>query len=115
MYVDVLALNITSCQWRIQDFPEEGVPTPWGVPTYDIAKFSQNLHEIERIWIPRGGARPKFYYVDPPSGCSGRAKEFVDCTLPIVPFKEGSIDLDRVFCKKDKVDTFCTILAEFTQ
>ena len=37
-----------------------------GAPTYDFAKFSQKLHEIERIWTPRGGARPKFYYVDPP-------------------------------------------------
>ena len=39
-------------QWRIQDFPEEGVPTPQGLPTYDFAKFSQKLHEIERIWTP---------------------------------------------------------------
>ena len=45
-------------QWRIQDFPEEGAPTPrGGAPTYDFAKFSQKLHEIERIWTPRGGAR----------------------------------------------------------
>ena len=29
---------------------------PRGVPTYDFAKFSQKLHEIERIWIR--GARP---------------------------------------------------------
>ena len=53
-------------QWRIQDFPEEGAPTPQGgAPTYDFAKFSQKLHEIERIWTP-GGGRPKFYYVDSP-------------------------------------------------
>ena len=45
-------------QWRIQDFPEVGAPT------YDFAKISQKLHEIERIWAP--GGRPKFYYVDPP-------------------------------------------------
>ena len=38
-----------------------------GVPTYDFAKISQKLHEIERICTPRGrGAGPKFYYVDPP-------------------------------------------------
>ena len=48
--------NNTS-QWRIQDFPEEGTPTPRGAPTYDFAKFSQKLHEIERIWTG-GGARP---------------------------------------------------------
>ena len=54
-------------QWRIQDFPEEGAPTPrgGGAPTYDFAKISQKLHEIERIWTT-GGGRPKFYYVDPP-------------------------------------------------
>ena len=27
----------------------------FGAPTYDFAKFSQKLHEIERIWIPGGG------------------------------------------------------------
>ena len=44
-------------QWRIQDFPEEGAPTPrGGAPTYDFAKFSQKLHEMERIWIPGGRA-----------------------------------------------------------
>ena len=37
-------------------FPEEGAPTLQGAPTYDFAKFSQKLHEIERIWTP-GGAR----------------------------------------------------------
>ena len=36
-------------QWRIQDFPEEGTPTPRGAPTYDFAKISQKPHEIERI------------------------------------------------------------------
>ena len=41
-------------QWRIQDFLEEGEPTlqGGGAPTYDFAKFSQKLHEIERIWTP---------------------------------------------------------------
>ena len=45
-------------QWRIRDFPEVGVPT------YDFTKFFQKLHKIEGIWTP--GARPKFYYIDPP-------------------------------------------------
>ena len=58
-------------QWRIQDFPEEGAPTlggGGGASTYNFVEFSQKLYEIERIWIPSGGggARPKFYYVDPP-------------------------------------------------
>ena len=34
-------------QWWIQDFPEVGVPT------YDFVKFSQKLHEIERIWTSK--------------------------------------------------------------
>ena len=38
-------------QWWIQDFPEEGAPTPQGAPTYNFAKFSPKLHIIERIWI----------------------------------------------------------------
>ena len=54
-------------QWLIQDFPEVGAPTLKGAPTYDFAKFLQKLHEIERIWTPKGGggARLTFYYVDP--------------------------------------------------
>ena len=39
---------LSTAQWRIQDFPEEGAPT------YNFAKFSQKLHEIERI-STRGG------------------------------------------------------------
>ena len=39
-------------------FPEVGTPTLQGeVPTYDFANFSKKLHEIERIWTPRLGAR----------------------------------------------------------
>ena len=41
-----------------------GANSGGGAPTYDFAKFSQKLHEIETI-LTRG-ARPKFYYVDPP-------------------------------------------------
>ena len=33
-------------------------------PTYDFARISQKLHEIERIWTE--GTRSKFYYVYPP-------------------------------------------------
>ena len=46
--------------------PGGGANSPGGAPTYDFAKISQKLHEIERIWAPRGGAHPKFYYVDLP-------------------------------------------------
>ena len=31
-----------------------------GAPTYDFAKFSQKLHEIERIWTPRGARIQNF-------------------------------------------------------
>ena len=30
--------------------PRRGLQLPRGAPTYDLAKFSQKLHEIERIW-----------------------------------------------------------------
>ena len=57
-----------------------GTNSPGGAPTYDFAKFPQKLHEIERIWTPGGGARPKFYYVDPPlpspRGNPGYATDF---------------------------------------
>ena len=35
-----------------------GANSPGGAPTYDFAKISQKLHEIERIWTPGGDARP---------------------------------------------------------
>ena len=31
-----------------------GANSPEGAPTYNFAKISQKLHEIERIWTPRG-------------------------------------------------------------
>ena len=34
-----------------------GANSPGGAPTYEIAKFSEKLHEIERIWTPPGGGR----------------------------------------------------------
>ena len=37
--------------------PRRGRQLPGGAPTYDFAKNSQKLHEIERIWAP-GGGRP---------------------------------------------------------
>ena len=46
--------RVKCLQWRIQDFPEEGAPTPQGAPTYNYAKISQKLHDIEIIWTPRG-------------------------------------------------------------
>ena len=37
----------------IRDFYEVGAPTHLGAETYDFTKFSQKLHEIERVWTPR--------------------------------------------------------------
>ena len=37
--------------------PRRGRQLPGGAPTYDFAKISQKLHEIERIWTPGGGGR----------------------------------------------------------
>ena len=39
--------------------PRRGRQLPGGTPTYDFAKFSQKLHEIERIWTPGGGDFPR--------------------------------------------------------
>ena len=38
-----------------------GANSPGGASTYDFAKFSQKLHEIERIWTPRGGRASKIF------------------------------------------------------
>ena len=43
-------------QWRIQDFPDGGAPTPeGGAPTYYLTNFSQKLHENEENLTQRGG------------------------------------------------------------
>ena len=40
----------------LQEFsPRSGRQFPRGVPTYEFAKCSQKLHEIERIWTLREG------------------------------------------------------------
>ena len=52
-------LRFNPQQWRIQDFPEEGAPTPWGRRQHKILpNFPKKLHEIERIWAPGGSVRP---------------------------------------------------------
>ena len=54
----------TTLQWRIQDFPEGGAWTLQGGREH--AKFSRKLHEIERIWTPRGGRASLTPPLDPP-------------------------------------------------
>ena len=51
-------------QWRIQDFPEGGAWTLQGGREH--AKFSRKLHELERIWTPRGGRASLTPPLDPP-------------------------------------------------
>ena len=61
-------LSFMYFNWSVADpgFPRGGgANSPGGAPTYDFAKFSQKLHEIERIWAP-GGARPSRPPLDPP-------------------------------------------------
>ena len=50
-------------QWRIQDFPQGGVPTPKSVIIFQF--FSRKLHENERIGPP-GGAHVPRAPLDPP-------------------------------------------------
>ena len=50
-------------------FPVEGGANPRGAPTYDFVKFSEKLHEMEKILDHGGGApgaRP------PPKSATGR-------------------------------------------
>ena len=59
--------KITPLQWRIQDFPEEGAPTLQGGCQHTILpNFPKNCMKLKEFGPPGGGARPKFYYVDPP-------------------------------------------------
>ena len=53
IFYDFLMFNFDHVQCQNEfDFPKVGAPT------HDFAKFSQKLHEIERIWTTAGGARP---------------------------------------------------------
>ena len=58
-------LDLSSCyrrQWRIQDFPQGGAPTPKSAIIFQF--FPRKLHENERIWTP--GGRPWRPPLDPP-------------------------------------------------
>ena len=62
--------NLSSIDLSVADpgFPRGGgTNSPQGgAPTYHFARFSQKLHEIERIWAPGGGTRPSRPPLDPP-------------------------------------------------
>ena len=71
-----------------------GTNSPRGAPTDDFIKISQKLHETERIWTPGGGggARPKFYYVDPPLQHSFNCEDLT-CGHYIFMMDVGSIHI----------------------
>ena len=55
---DLAVIDISSGGSRISQRWGCQVPGEGGAPTYDFAKISQKLHEIEIIWAPGGrGAR----------------------------------------------------------
>ena len=48
-------------------FPGEGAPTSQGGRQHTILpNFPKNCMKLKEFGPPGGGARPKFYYVDPP-------------------------------------------------
>ena len=53
-YTHFLLRSVHTWQWRIQDFPQGGAPTPKSAIIFQI--FSQKLHENERIWTPGGAS-----------------------------------------------------------
>ena len=57
-------------QWRIQDLPEEGAPTPWG---HANIRFCQIFPKTAWNWKnldPQGGARSSRPPLDPPLVCT---------------------------------------------
>ena len=71
-------------------FPQVGgANSSVGAPTYDFAKISQKLHEIERIWTPGGCAS-----LAPLR--SATANTFENITLPQISFAGGK-KRDKIF------------------
>ena len=66
-------------QWRIQDFPEGGAPTPKvGVLTYYFAYFLSKLHQNERIRT-RGSVPDAPTTPPAPSGSAKGMVEKAEC------------------------------------
>ena len=53
-----------SSQWRIQDFPQGGAPTPKIAIIFHI--FAENCMKMKEFGPPGGGARPWRPPLDPP-------------------------------------------------
>ena len=58
----VPGMGVTQHSGRSRISPRRGQQLPRGVPTYDFPKTAWNWKNLD----PQGGARPNFYYVDPP-------------------------------------------------
>ena len=56
--------NSIHYQWRIQDFPQGGAPTPKIAIIFHI--FAENCMKMKEFGPPGGGARPWRPPLDPP-------------------------------------------------
>ena len=55
IYLHCSSRRVHKQQWRIQDSPEEGAPTPKGGVNIRFCQKFLKLYEIKRIWTPGGG------------------------------------------------------------
>ena len=55
---------IIHCQWRIQDFPQGGAPTPKSAIIFQF--FAEKCMKMKEFGPPGGGARPWRPPLDPP-------------------------------------------------
>ena len=55
-------------QWRIQDFPRGGAPTPKIAIIFQI--FAENCMKMKEFGPPGGGARVPGAPLDPPMRCA---------------------------------------------
>ena len=64
-------------QWRIQDFPQGGAPTPKSAIIFQF--FAKNCMKMKEFGPPGGGARPWRPPLDPPMGvpASGVGKSWI--------------------------------------
>ena len=77
-HLELQAWFVEPVQWRIQDFPEGGAWTLQGGREH--AKFSRKLHEIERIWTPRGGRAS----LTPPPRSANAVLLYTDLPVPLL-------------------------------
>ena len=76
-----------------------------GGTTYDFAKISPKLNEIERIWTP--GGRPKFYYIDPPLASDGQ----VEISLYLKQLRCHLISI-HVACS-NVISNYCSMVSNY--